>query len=89
MPHLLSPSGINIKESKDDLDSKVVFGTYQDGEIEVTSETLLNKYSLINELGSVQKFFVKKVIGGELIEMHGTASINNYKDGYFYYMVAK
>ncbi|MDZ7806573.1 MAG: hypothetical protein U5K71_05620 [Gracilimonas sp.] len=89
MAHLLSPSGIEVKQSRDNLDSKVVYGTYQDGNLSVTVENLLNEYSLINELGSVQKFFVKKVVGGELLEMHGTANINRDKDGYFYYMVAK
>jgi len=52
-------------------------------------ENLLNEYSLINELSSVQKFFVKRVVGGELLEKHGTVLINSINDGYFYYMKAK
>lgn len=89
MAHLISPSGIEVERSNDDLDSQVVYGTYQDGDIQVTVEKLLNEYSLINELGSVQKFFVKKVVGGELLEKHGTARVDGNKDGFFYYMVAK
>ncbi|MFP8488060.1 hypothetical protein ACKGJO_03090 [Gracilimonas sp. Q87] len=89
LAHLLTPSEIDIKRSKGDLNKEVVFGTYQKGDLKVTVDNILNQYSLINELGSVQKFFVKKVVGGELLEMHGTATINGNKDGYFYYMVAK
>lgn len=88
MAYLLSPSAIEVKRSNDDLDSKTIFDTYQDGKIDVEAYKLLNKYSLINELGSVQKFFVKKVVGGELLEMHGNALINGSKEGYFYYMAA-
>jgi len=87
--HLISPSGVEVKESTNYLDSEVVFGTYQDGDIRVTVENLLNEYSLINELSSVQKFFVKRVVGGELLEKHGTVLINSINDGYFYYMKAK
>lgn len=89
MAYLISPSGIEVNRSKGDLDLQTIFGTYQDGKIEVEAYEMLNKYSLINELGSVQKFFVKKVVGGELIEMHGNARINGSKEGYFYYMDAK
>jgi hypothetical protein len=89
LAHLISPSGIEVKRSTDYLDSEVVYGTYQDGDILVKVDDLLNEYSLINELSSVQRFFVKKVVGGELLEKHGTAYINNEKAGYFYYMKAR
>jgi len=49
----------------------------------------MDTYSLLNELGGIKKFLAKQVIGGELVELNGTVTINGNRPGYFYYLVAK
>ncbi len=72
-----------------ELDNYVMIKPFQTDSLNIRVKKHLNTYSLINELSGIKKFLAKKVIGGELVEMHGTVTINDKQPGYFYYMVAK
>jgi len=69
------------------LDTKLTINCFQMNPVTLQVNKHLNTYSIMDELGGVQKFFAKRVLGGELIEMNGTLNINDNKEGYFYYMV--
>lgn len=72
-----------------ELDSYVMIKAFQTDSLYIRVKEHLNTYSMLNELGGVKKFLAKQVIGGELIEMNGTVTINGNQPGYFYYLVAK
>lgn len=69
------------------LDTKLMVNCYQMEPLTLQVDKHLSTYSIMDELGSFQKFFAKRVLGGELIEMNGTLNIGEGKKGYFYYMV--
>lgn len=85
---MISPSSIEKVSSKDNLDSEVMIYTDQASTLKVNVQEHYNTYSLLSKLGRVQRFFAKRVTGGELLEMNGTLKIDG-EPGYFYYMVAK
>jgi hypothetical protein len=92
IPHMLTPSQIERVSSDSkvhDLDTHVKIKPYQSEMLNIKVKKHMDTYSLLNELGGIKKFLAKQVIGGELIEMSGTVTINGDKPGYFYYMVAK
>ena len=85
----ITPSSIETVGRDDNLDSEVLIRTYKTEPLNIDVEKHFNTYSLLNELGRIQRFFAKRMTGGELLEMNGTVMINDEKPGYFYYMVAK
>lgn len=88
-PYMITPASIEKLSSEDNLDSEVIIQSHQTETINVDVQKHFNTYSLLNELGRIQRFFAKRVTGGELLEMNGTVVINEEEPGYFYYMVAK
>lgn len=91
-PYLLTPSHIDrIKSDNNtrELDTHIEVKPYQTDLLSVKVKKHLATYSILNELGGIKKFLAKQVVGGELVELNGTVTINNNIPGYFYYMVAK
>lgn len=86
---MITPSSIEKLRSEGNLDSKVAMHTDQTEAIHIDVREHYNTYSLLSELGRLQRFFAKRVTGGELLEMNGTVMINEENPGYFYYMVAR
>jgi len=88
---VLTPKDLRILESSSvrgiNLDTKLQINCYQMDPQIVEVDKHLNTYSIMDELSGFQKFFAKRVLGGELIEMNGTLDVNGNKNGYFYYMV--
>ncbi|HBX65402.1 MAG TPA: hypothetical protein DEG32_04365, partial [Balneolaceae bacterium] len=72
-----------------ELDRYVQIKPYQTDLLNVRVKKHMDTYSLLNELGGIKKFLAKQVIGGELVELNGTVTINGNRPGYFYYLVAK
>lgn len=92
LEYLITPSSIERVESDpetSELDRYVKIKPYQTDLLNVRVKKHMDTYSLLNELGGIKRFVAKKVIGGELIEMNGTVTINKDQPGYFYYLVAK
>lgn len=87
--YMITSSSIKKLETDENLDTEISIQTDQNKSIDVGVQEHFNTYSLLNELGRLQRFFAKRVTGGELFEMNGTATINKDKPGYFYYLVAK
>lgn len=88
-PTMITPAGIEQVRSGDNLDSEILVRTDQAKTMEIEVQEHFNTYSLLRELGRVQRFFAKRVTGGELLEMNGTVTIDGEEPGYFYYLVAK
>ncbi len=88
---MLTPRNLNTLETTSvrniNLDTKLMINCFQMEPLTLQVDKHLNTYSIMDELSGVQKFFAKRVLGGELIEMNGTLDINDNKEGYFYYMV--
>lgn len=92
LEYMITPSSIERVESDpktSELDSYIKVKPYQTDLLNVRVKKHMDTYSLLNELGGIKRFVAKKVIGGELIEMNGTVTINQNQTGYFYYLVAK
>lgn len=91
IPTLISPSEIESKKTTKvrsvKLEEELIVNPFQMDALNLTVDKHLNTYSLMDELSGFQRFFAKRVVGGELIEMNGTLKINNNKKGYFYYLV--
>lgn len=87
--YMITPSNIKKVETDENLDSEISIQTDQSSAIDVDVQEHFNTYSLLNELGRLQRFFAKRVTGGELLEMNGTVTIDKDEPGYFYYLVAK
>ncbi|MBD3615997.1 MAG: hypothetical protein HUJ22_05435 [Gracilimonas sp.] len=90
LEYMLTPSSINriTRDNKvHHLDKEVVIKPYQTDALNIKVDKHFNTYSLLDELGGIKKFFAKKALGGELIEMNGTVQINDEQPGYFYYLV--
>lgn len=86
---MITPAGIEQVRSSNHLDSEILVRTDQIKTMEIEVQEHFNTYSLLRELGRVQRFFAKRVTGGELLEMNGTVTIDGEEPGYFYYLVAK
>lgn len=86
--YLLTPQAINRIHRKGNLDIEVMIKSHQADSLNIKVINHMDTYSMLNELSRMQKFVAKRVIGGELIEMFGSVTINETKPGYFYYMVA-
>ena len=90
-PRLISPSTIEAKENTKvrgvKLEKELLVKPFQMDALDLKVNKHLNTYSIMDELNGFQKFFAKRVIGGELIEMNGTLEVDNDKEGYFYYLV--
>lgn len=86
--YLLTPQTIDRIHRKGKLDKEVLIKSHQADSLNIKVQNHMVTYSMLNELGRMQKFVAKRVIGGELIEMFGSVSINETQPGYFYYMVA-
>lgn len=86
---MITPSSIEKLQSDNNLDSEVLIRTGQAETINVDVREHFNTYSLLSELNRLQRFFAKRVTGGELLEMNGTVTINQENSGYFYYLVTK
>lgn len=88
-PYMITPSTVEKINSGENLDSEILIRTDQTETFRIDVQEHFNTYSLLSELGRVQRFFAKRVTGGELFEMNGTVTIDEEKPGYFYYLVAK
>ena len=87
---MLTPRTLSILESTSvrniKLDTRLRMKCYQMEPMTLQVDKHINTYSIMDELSGFQKFFAKRVLGGELIEMNGTLNVNDNKNGYFYYM---
>jgi hypothetical protein len=91
-PFLLTPSYIDRVQSDKktpELDTQIGVKPYQADLLNVKVKKHHGTYSLLNELSGIKKFLAKQVIGGEIVELNGTVTINGNTPGYFYYLVAK
>ncbi len=88
-PYMITPSSIEKLQNDNNLDSELLIRTDQTESINIDVKQHFHTYSLLNELGTLQRFFAKRVTGGELLEMNGTVTIDEEKPGFFYYLVAK
>jgi len=88
-PTMITSSSIRKVLSDNKLDRKLLIDTGQTDSIDVDVQDHFNTYSLLSELGRIQRFFAKRVTGGELLEMNGTVIVNKQIPGYFYYMATK
>lgn len=88
---VLTPRTLNTLETTSvrniNLETKLMINCFQMDPLILQVDKHLNTYSIMDELSGFQKFFAKRILGGELIEMNGTLDINDSKKGYFYYMV--
>lgn len=78
--NILTPSSIQSLASKKThgvyLDTKLLIKPYQMEGLNIEVVEHYNSYSILDELSGLKKYFAKKYVGGEVIEMNGTATVN-------------
>ncbi len=78
---MLTPAKITPDQTKEThgvyLDTQFTIKTYQTGSLDIKIKEHFNSYSILDELGGLKRIFAKRYVGGEVIEMNGTASIND------------
>ena len=77
---IITPSKIESIETKKThgvkLDTILEIKPYQTEKLRIEINDHYNSYSILDELGGLKRIFAKKYVGGEVVEMNGTASIN-------------
>lgn len=80
LEQIITPSKIVPNKTKDThgvkLDVDFNIKSYQAGDLNIKVVDHYKSYSILDELGGLKKFFAKKYVGGEVVEMNGTALVN-------------
>jgi hypothetical protein len=86
--HLRVPQRIEILETGQvrgiAFGRKVRFHFKDRDPLTVTAYRKIHDYSILDELGGLQKFFAKKYLGGEVIEFNGVGSSSDYEENVIY-----
>lgn len=77
---MLTPAGIKSGDTKKThgvrLDTNFHIKSYQMDSLHVKVTEHFDSYSILDELGGIKKIIAKRFVGGEVIEMNGTATVN-------------
>lgn len=81
LENIITPSKITSLATKNThgvkLDTDLIIKPYQMEELHIKITDHYNSYSILDELSGLKKYFAKKYVGGEVIEMNGIATVNN------------
>lgn len=77
---ILTPSKIESMQTKKthgvELDTILEVKPYQTEALKIEITEHYKSYSILDELGGLKRIFAKKYVGGEVVEMNGTATVN-------------
>jgi len=88
---IINPVKQQIKAKKElrgiNYGEKIDFTLSTEEQLTIEINEIIKTYSILDEIGGFKSFIAKKIMGGEMVQFNGTATINSKKSAVFNYFI--